>query len=161
VTAKGKLVAPNKIVFERIVAGPIERVWDHLTRPDLLGGWLAECDFEPHLGGAVRLRFEGKGENGIITQWNPPSLLAYTWNEGAAPSHVVFELQASGNDVMLRLTHERLPQRDLPDFGAGWHAHLDALEAQLETGRRESPAQHLETYHRIRPEYDGFAERPA
>ena len=152
--ADGRIVAPNMIVFERLLDGPVEYVWDHLTRPELLSGWLAaEARFDPRLGGAVHFQFDEKGESGTITQWAPPERLAYSWNEGGATSHVTFELEGRGDKVLLRLTHEKLPPGNIGDFGAGWHAHLDALEGQIASGARQTRPAHLDAYRRLRPRY--------
>lgn len=42
--------------FERLVPGPAHRVWDHLTKPELLETWLAVAEIEPHINGDVVLR---------------------------------------------------------------------------------------------------------
>ena len=159
--AMGRIVGPNAVAFERLLDASVAVVWDHLTRPELLTGWLAAAKFEPRLGGAVHFQFEGeKGESGTVTRWEPPAVLAYTWNEGGATSHVTFELEPRGENVLLRLTHEKLPSKDLGDFGAGWHAHLDALEGQLTIGRRQTRAEHLQAYSHVRPAYSESFEEP-
>jgi len=68
-----------------------------------------------------------------ITRWEPPHLLGFTWGARAeALSEVVFELSKQGNDVLLVLTHHRLPnQNDLLGVSGGWHAHLDVLVEHL------------------------------
>jgi uncharacterized protein YndB with AHSA1/START domain len=65
--------------MERVVPGPIARVWDHLTKPELLNAWFGDkSSIEPRQGGAVRL-MDGH-IRGTITQWAPPHRLSYTWN---------------------------------------------------------------------------------
>lgn len=42
--------------IERLLPGPVERVWEHLTNTRLLQGWFGEKSYiEPRQGGAVRL----------------------------------------------------------------------------------------------------------
>ena len=67
------------VKLERLLPGPIARVWDHLTRPELLPAWFGEkSSIEPRVGGAVRL-MDGH-VRGTVTQWAPPNRLSYTWN---------------------------------------------------------------------------------
>lgn len=45
---------------------------------------------------------------------------------------MVFELGEQGDDVLLVLTHHRLPgQGDLLGVSGGWHTHLDILVEHL------------------------------
>jgi uncharacterized protein YndB with AHSA1/START domain len=37
----GTIIAPNTIRFERLLPGPIERVWAYLTDPEKRAKWLA------------------------------------------------------------------------------------------------------------------------
>ena len=74
---------------------------------------------------------------GVVTQWQPPRLLAYTWNvfhpgETESPypeSYVRFELKHQGSEVLLTLSHRPV----LADFGQqtlmGWHKFLEMLGA--------------------------------
>ena len=158
----GTLVTSDTVRFERRLAETTcAVVWDHLTKPELIEGWLARATLEPKLGGKVEYRFDDTGEHrqaGTITTWEPPHVLAYTWHEqGPQTSLVTFELAQVGRDVRLRLTHERLPLADVPDYGAGWHAHLDSLGLLVARGVRDTRARHLEAYRRIRPRYDALA----
>lgn len=149
----GTLIAPNTIRFERLLPGPIERVWSYLIEPEKRAKWLASGPMEAHVGGAARLswlhcdldtekepvpeefkRYEnGHTMDARITRCNAPRLLGFTW--GTDPtrlSEVVIELSERGEDVLLVLTHERLPGRkDLLGVSGGWHTHLDILEAHL------------------------------
>ena len=43
-----------------------------------------------------------------VTRCDPPRVLSYTWGEH---SEVTFELSPQGDDVLLVLTHRRLPDR--------------------------------------------------
>jgi hypothetical protein len=73
--------------FERLLPGPIERVWDYLTKPDLQRTWLAES--------------AGICE---ITAFQPPHSLEYSMPDSSVVS---LELEARGKDVLLVLTHRR------------------------------------------------------
>ncbi len=144
----GKLIAPNTIRFERILPGPIERVWTYLTDPEKRGKWLASGPMELRVGGAAHLTWlhrdyaagqpipeqyksleKGHSMDATVTRCEPPRLLGFTWGRRLdALSEVVIELREQGADVLLVLTHERLPdRRDLLGVSGGWHTHLDVL----------------------------------
>ncbi len=122
--------------FERLLPHAPTDVWAALTEPARLGEWLAAAEVEPGEGGTITLDFgEGGTENCRITVWDPPRALAYEWNfVGEAPSNVRWELELvdGGAATKLVLEHTRLDAGIAPDYGAGWHAHLDQLEGHLE-----------------------------
>lgn len=141
------------IRFERILPGPIERVWEYLTDPEKRATWLAGGPMELRVGGHVELRFKHSdlaadheevpekyrrygdeiGFTGTVTQCQPPRLLRYTWAESwGDTSEVTFELTAEDDRVRLVLTHRRLPDAAMLSVAAGWHAHLNILVDRAE-----------------------------
>jgi uncharacterized protein YndB with AHSA1/START domain len=122
------------VKFERhFNANPAE-LWAILTEPERIGSWLqAEASFEPRVGGAVHLRWEGSGEcSGTVAIFDPPRTLEYSWNEGTGTSIVHFELRPlTTGGVMLTLRHCELPSGSHAGISTGWHTHLDALAAEL------------------------------
>jgi uncharacterized protein YndB with AHSA1/START domain len=72
-----------------------------------------------------------------VTRCEPPRVLGFTWGtDPARLSEVIIELSERGKEVILVLTHERLPGRsDLLGVAGGWHTHLDILVEHL-NGRR-------------------------
>jgi len=84
-----------------------------------------------------------------ITELDPPRRLSFTWQ---GSGDVTFELAPKGDEVLLTVTHRRLPDRATTLMvGAGWHMHLDLLVA-CTTGRaRES---FWDGWSRLRKEYD-------
>jgi uncharacterized protein YndB with AHSA1/START domain len=146
----GTVIAPNTIRFERLLPGPIERVWAYLTESDKRSKWLASGEMDLRVGGEVELNWlhsnldtepseaperykDGHHMKAKITRCEPPNVLGYTWGARAdALSEVVFELSEQGSDVLLVLTHHRLPdQKDLLSVSGGWHTHLDVLVDHL------------------------------
>jgi len=133
----GRFLDRDVLRHERVLPGTVEEVWEHLTQPEWLAGWLAPGEIEPRVGGAVSFRWQevsgGTAALGIVTVWDPPGRLAYSWQETASGSEVTFELEPAGEDrVLLRLTHRRMPWGEALGFAHGWHACLDALVAQLD-----------------------------
>ncbi|HSK24373.1 MAG TPA: SRPBCC family protein [Egicoccus sp.] len=125
----------RRVHFERRYAAPIERVWDALTSPERLARWLTASKVQPGVGGRVEHDFGDEGVcGGEILQWQPPHLLEYQWHfPGEAESVVRFTLEADGPDATrLVLDHRRLDPAQGAGYGAGWHAHLDVLAAEVE-----------------------------
>ena len=123
--------------FERLLPGPIERVWEFLVNPEHLPGWFGDATIEPRLGGTVKLL--GGHVLGVVTAWNPPRRLTYTWNvfspgetESRYPeSYVSFELEPRGSEVLLVLTHLPVLERFEKQNAMGWHTFLDMLGASV------------------------------
>lgn len=138
---KGRVSKVPCLTFRRLLPGPIEKVWSHLTDTRLLPGWFgAESSIEPRQGGTVRLM--GGHIRGIVTQWQPPRKLIYTWNvfdAGDGPdavsaypeSYPTFELEPHGTDVQLTFMHLPVLDRFVPQSAMGWHTMLDMLDAAL------------------------------
>ena len=53
----GVLTAPDTLRLERLLPGPIERVWQYLTESDKRATWLAAGDVEQRVGGKVEHTF--------------------------------------------------------------------------------------------------------
>ena len=160
--AFGTIANTGTIRFERVFPGPTERVWDYLTNPDLLATWLGKGEIQLHVGGYVELRFEGREGSsndrfgamisGVVTHCQPPDSLGYYWTDSNTISNVIFELERRGRDVLLLLTHAKLPKPYVPTCSAGWHARLDILEEQLHN-RPSSSFPVL--YESLVPHYEG------
>lgn len=150
----GTFTGPGTLRFERLLPGPIERVWAYLTESDKKGLWLASGDIEPRVGGLVELKFrhselsntddpipekykhmeDGTFFTGRVTEWEPPRLLSYTWGEPTGEeSLVTFTLKPKGENVLLVLTHRRLGDDPtiLISVSSGWHTHLGILTDRL------------------------------
>jgi uncharacterized protein YndB with AHSA1/START domain len=126
--------------FVRILPGPMEWVWQHLTDATLLPSWFGNATIEGRTGGKVWL-MDGH-VRGTVTQWHPPYRLAYTWNvfapsegDGAVStypeSHLSFSLEASAGGVRLTLSHMPVLDRFEKQNAMGWHTFLDILGATL------------------------------
>jgi uncharacterized protein YndB with AHSA1/START domain len=144
----GQLKRVATVQFERILPGPIERVWAFLTETSRLPGWFGEGTIEPRVGGAVNLM--GGHFRGVVTQWQPPRRLTYSinlFNPGDAESHypesyLMMELEPRGSEVLLTLTHQPVLDRFEKQNAMGWHTFLDMLGAALR-GEPAEPRQAL------------------
>jgi uncharacterized protein YndB with AHSA1/START domain len=157
----GRASDAQTLRFERVLPGPIERIWKYLTDADLRARWFAGGPMELRPGGRLELKFQHRNlsdvrdeppeayremnETGFVSHLKvlrvePPRLLAYTFDEDDAdPSVVTFELTPQGEDVRLVLTHSNIRKRDdMINFAGGWHAHLAVLQFEAE-GRPRPP----------------------
>src|SRR6202050_4671577 len=142
VDAYGALSEPASLTIQRMLPGPIERVWAYLTESDLRRKWLA--------GGAVGMKGEEHRMESRILEIDPPRKLVFTW--GKDDSDVSFALEPRGEKVLLTVIHRRLPTRGMMvGVSTGWHAHLDVLAARL-NGETSEPF--WDRFSRLRAEYD-------
>ena len=162
----GVVTEPATLTIQRLLPGPIERIWDYLTKGELRRRWLAAGDMDMKLGAPFELVWRndeltdppGERPPGFsaehrmqsrITALDPPRKLAFTWQ---GSGDVSFELEPKGDKVLLTVIHRRLPDRaTLLGVGAGWHTHLDVLVARA-SGRE--PATFWDDMMRLRKEYD-------
>ena len=64
---------------------------------------------------------------------------------------VTFPLQERGDDVLLTITHRRVADPTvLLNVSAGWHSHVDVLEAKL---RGTAATPHWDNFVRLRDDY--------
>jgi uncharacterized protein YndB with AHSA1/START domain len=166
----GTVTEKGTIRFERLLPGPVERVWSYLTESDKRAKWLGAGPMELTSGGAFELiwrnaelsprkenipekyrRYEPEVRmSGRITRCEPPRLLSHTWEGG--DSEVTYELTPRGASVLLVLTHRRIASRkDMMSFGPGWHTHLDILEERLND---REPAPFWSAFDRRQAEYE-------
>ena len=144
----GRVVESGSVRFERLLPGPIERVWAYLVDSDLRATWFAGGPLEPRVGGEVHFTMrhsriappeekvperhrgaEGYQLRGRVLRFEPLRAVAFSWDD----SEVTFELAPRGDDVLLTLTHRKLAGRkERVDVSAGWHVHLDVLRDRLE-----------------------------
>lgn len=144
--AYGVLSEPATLRLQRILPGPVDRVWAYLTQSDLRRQWLASGEMQMQVGAPFELTWQNdqltdppgqrpdgfSGEHSMqseITELDPPRKLAFTWGSTGG---VVFELEAQGDKVLLTVTHRRLPDRStMLNVASGWHTHLDLLVARV------------------------------
>ncbi len=150
----GERVDEKTVRFERLLSGPLERVWDYLTDSDKRATWFAGGETELRVGGKVEMHFhnaslstkpdidppekyrelpEKLSFGGTVTRCEPPLVLAHTWDFEGGQSEVCYELEEAGDQVRLVLTHRKLASFDeVLSVSGGWHTHLDILEDVLE-----------------------------
>ena len=149
----GSLIEPTTLRIQRLLPGPVERIWSYLTDSDLRRKWLAagvmkgqpgaDCELvwrNEELNDPPSKRPEGFSEESRMTsriiEFDPPKKLAITWRD---TGDVTFELEPRGESVLLTIIHRRFPDRGMMlKHMAGWHMHLDVLVARA-SGEEPSP----------------------
>jgi uncharacterized protein YndB with AHSA1/START domain len=166
----GVVTEPGTVRLERLLPGPIERVWAYLTESDKRAQWFAggEIDLRPGGNGELVFKhselshekiapepyrqYEGLKVEIQIIRCEPPRVLSYTGGQGKEGSEVTFELTPRGDEVLLVITERRLPDRAaVVGNAAGWHAHADIL-ADLLNGRE--PRGFWSNHARVSAEYE-------
>ena len=167
----GTITEAGSLRFERLLPGPVERIWEWLTNSEKRGRWLASGDMDLSPGGEFEFvwrnsdltphddppppQYAGAEEfrmKGSILRAEAPHRLVQTWNEpDGTVSEVLFELHERGEDVLLILTHRHLGNRALMvGVAGGGHTHLLILEAKL---RGEVPPPFWSTHAGIEADY--------
>ena len=147
----GELLDEQTVRFERLLPGPIERVWSYLTESDKRARWLCGGDVETKVDGHVDMHFHNISLSqasdgdiprpekykdmplkmtfaGTVTRCEPPYVLQHTWEFEDENSEVCYELSEDGDKVRLVLTHRRLDSKDIVlSVSGGWHTHLNVL----------------------------------
>lgn len=153
------------LTLERLLPGPIDRIWSYLVNSDLRRQWLAAGAMEQRVGAPVDLvwrndeltdppgtRPDGMDEEHRMTcevlEFDAPHRLAISWGSTGG---VTFTLREQGAHVLLTIAHRRVADATvLLNVSAGWHSHVDVLEAKL---RGTSPTPHWDNFVRLRGEY--------
>jgi len=150
----GELLDSKTVRFERLLPGPIERVWSYLVDGEKRAQWLCGGETDSRVGGSIDMHFhnaslssdedisrpekykdlpEKMSFSGKVTRYDPPRVLSHTWEFDDEASEVCYELEEVDDKVRLILTHRRLRSPDVVlSVSGGWHTHLDILVDVLE-----------------------------
>lgn len=149
----------DRIESDVLIAAPVERVWDLITRADHLGRWFgnagAEVDLRP--GGALSLRWSDFGTfHGRVETVEPPHRVAYRWlsrresREEPTPANstlIEFTLAAEGDGTRVAVVESGFDALDvdaeeraaaLASHTTGWTSELGDLAdyaTQVPAGR--------------------------
>jgi uncharacterized protein YndB with AHSA1/START domain len=153
-THYGEKIGDGVFRIERLLPGPIERLWAYLTEADKRAQWFAGGEMELRRGGTAAFFFqhknlapvdeavpdkmkqpaEGMHAPATVLQVDAPRLLVIDWDGG----EVTFELSPRRSNVLLSITHRELKTRgEMVDVAGGWHTHLDVLADRLANRDRQ------------------------
>jgi uncharacterized protein YndB with AHSA1/START domain len=156
------------LVFHRTYPHEVEHVWDALSTPEGLRGWLmcTKAVIEGCEGGRIELVSGPPAyrSTGRILVWEPPRVLEYEWNVAPVPEmprgeRAIFryELTPGGGATHLVVTYRRITAQTARGFLPGLHAFLDRLEAQLDA--RPMP-DWVQRFGELRSEYPEWSHAP-
>jgi uncharacterized protein YndB with AHSA1/START domain len=78
------------VVAQRQISAAVEKVWDYLTKPELLATWFADTEY---IGPDARVCMETAGGDffsGSVIEWDPGIVLGLRWKFlGCGPEHEV------------------------------------------------------------------------
>lgn len=155
----------STLTLQRLLPGTPERVWAYLTESELRRRWLAAGNMQPAVNTAFELvwrndelsasaseRPEGLGAESHatcqVTELVPLRKLSFIW---PGVGEVTFDLKPQGDEVLLTVTHRRVADRGMALMvGAGWHMHLDILQALCDGNK---PQSFWAGWKRLRAEY--------
>lgn len=142
-------VPAEAVQIRRTFAGPIEKVFQAWTDPQLMARWFCRCAGHPptrvlqadvRTGGGYRLEVQGdklyRGW-GVYREVRPPERLVFTWNwehDEFRDTLVTVEFRSLGQSgfTEVTLTHELLPtEKARTEHRQGWGECFDMLERTL------------------------------
>jgi uncharacterized protein YndB with AHSA1/START domain len=151
----GKRIDAHTVQFERLLPGPVEKIWAYLTDGQKRGEWFASGALPAKAGETFELnfkhtdlspnkapppeRFKDMDTKGFhakerLLALEPMHRLVHTFGEdNPPPSEVEFLLTPEGDQVRLTLTHRKIPDRAYAvNVSGGWHSHLAILQYKAE-----------------------------
>jgi uncharacterized protein YndB with AHSA1/START domain len=128
-------MSSNALRTYRSFREPVDRLWPHLSRPDLLARWLGAAELELAEDGTARAAtWNGDEWEGRVTLASPPARLEFAWKLlGLGHEHAVaWRLERDGPGSRLNVTHENLRSPEERSHARRtWREALEALHAVL------------------------------
>ena len=163
------LVAPGTVRMERLLPGPVERVWSYIFDGEKRAKWFCGGATELRVGGRIDMKFDNNSLSadknppphhkdgntasftGQITRLEPMRLLAHTWPWASGDTEVTYELTPQGDQVLLTIVHQLKGERPtLLNGMSGWDVHSGVLEDLL---RGQAPRMFWQEHTRLVAQY--------
>lgn len=144
---------------EILIAAPVARIWEHITDPKKIAGWLMPNDFEATVGKKFILDCQQQGKvSCVVKEIVPQQKLVYSFKSRVTKveTFVAITLAKEGKSTRLTLTHsgwDTLPpdEQGIADmFGGGWGSSLEKLGEQIQKMRAKQIG--VIEQHQTRPE---------
>ena len=120
------------LLFDRIFPASVESVWEAVTKPEGLHGWIGTYTGSPRTG-AVRFRMESKHDSQweyvSILECTPPTRLALDIGEGEDAWRVLAHLSEGSGKTVLTFGLRLQSAAEAATFGPVWDYYLDRLVA--------------------------------
>jgi uncharacterized protein YndB with AHSA1/START domain len=124
----------RKVVVEREIAHPPEKIWRALTQPHLIEEWLMKTDFEPVADRKFKLTGDWGAVDCQILNIQPMTTLSYSWAANGLESVVTWTLTPTSKGTTLRMEQSGFrPDQEQFYQGAkmGWANFFAKLEQVL------------------------------
>jgi uncharacterized protein YndB with AHSA1/START domain len=146
--------------FERELDATPDEVWRAVATPAGVAGWLARpVRWLLQPGERWEIAFDDGSAHGVVVAVEPGRRVELTWREdGDRESLLRIELLGASGGCRLVLEHVGLAPAGAVGFGAGWQAHLEALDHALAGRPAGDAADWWGRYRELRPEYERAAE---
>src|SRR2546425_8048568 len=127
---------------EIVIDAPVAKVWEHITDPQKIAGWLMPNDFEATVGKKFFLECEHQGKMScVVKEVVPYQKLVYSFQPKTIKIEtlVTITLAKEGKTTRLTLVHsgwDALPpaEQDLANnYDNGWVPLLEKLKEQIAT----------------------------
>ena len=127
---------------EILIDAPVAKVWEHITDPQKIAGWLMPNDFEATVGKIFFLDCQHQGKISCsVKEIVPQQKLVYSFESKVTKVEtlVTITLAKEGKTTRLTLVHsgwDALPpgeQAIAEGFDGGWGGHLEELREQIVT----------------------------
>jgi uncharacterized protein YndB with AHSA1/START domain len=120
------------LLFDRIFSAAPEAVWESLTKPEALHGWIGTYTGSPRTG-AVRFRMESKNDSSweyvSILECKEPSRLALDMGEDDDAWRILAHLHEGSGKTVLTFGLRLHSAAEAATFGPVWDYYLDRLVA--------------------------------
>lgn len=123
------------------IDAPIDVVFEHLVRPDLMTAWMGQhASLDPRPGGEFSVDINGYLVRGEYVEVAPPTRVVVSWGMAGVPdlppgsSRVEFTLTPNPNGTTVRLEHTGLPEAFAKTHAAGWGNYLGRLSVAAHGG---------------------------
>ena len=93
----------STITLEREYPYPADRIWQALTRPDLLAQWLMQTDFVAEPGRSFRFNADWGHVDCTLREIEPGRRLSYSWGDGTLDTVVTWTLTPTEGGTRLTL----------------------------------------------------------
>jgi uncharacterized protein YndB with AHSA1/START domain len=125
---------------EIVIEASAAKVWQHITDPQKIAGWLMPNDFEPNVGKRFFLECDHSGKIWcVVKEMVPNRKLVYSFqiNNPNVDTLVTITLAQEGKATRLTLVHtgwDSLPpaeQNVADNYDNGWTPLLEKLKEQM------------------------------